>query len=39
MMSDIAAKDDLTHQLGDPEEGMLKKALEVLEKEIIIIEM
>lgn len=27
---DIPAKDDLTHQLGDPEEGMLKKALEIV---------
>ena len=32
---DISAKDDLTHQLGDPEEGMLKKALEVLEKDTL----
>lgn len=29
--ADFKAKDDLTHQLGDPQEGMLKKALEVLE--------
>ena len=25
--------DNLTHPLGNPQEGMLKKALEVLEKE------
>lgn len=31
--ADFKAKDDLSHQLGDPKEGMLKKALEVLEKE------
>ena len=31
--ADIKAKDDLTRQLGDPHEGMLKKALEVLEKD------
>lgn len=30
---DFKAVDDLTRQLGDPREGMLKKALEVLEKE------
>jgi carboxyl-terminal processing protease len=30
--ADFIVKDDLTHQLGDPQEGMLKKALEVLEK-------
>ena len=31
--ADFIVKDDLTHQLGDPQEGMLKKALEVLEKD------
>ena len=31
--ADFKAKDDLTHPLGNPQEGMLKKALEVLEKE------
>ena len=31
---DIPAKDDVSYDLGDPREGMLKKALEVLEKEI-----
>ncbi len=30
---DITAKDDVSHDLGDPGEEMLKKALEVLEKE------
>jgi carboxyl-terminal processing protease len=30
---DFKANDDLKHQLGDPQEGMLKKALEVLEKD------
>ena len=30
---DFQARDDLTHQLGDPQEGMLKKALEVLDKD------
>ncbi len=30
--ADFIVKDDLTHQLGDPQEGMLKKALEILEK-------
>lgn len=30
--ADFKAEDDLTHQLGDPKEGMLMKALEVLEK-------
>ena len=32
---DFKAKDDVTHQLGDPQEGMLKKALEVLEKDTL----
>jgi C-terminal processing protease CtpA/Prc len=31
--ADFKAKDDLNHQLGDPQEGMLKKALEVLEED------
>jgi len=31
--ADVIVKDDLTHQLGDPQEGMLKKALEVLDKQ------
>jgi hypothetical protein len=33
LKADFKAKDDLTHQLGDPQEGMLKKALEILEKD------
>lgn len=33
--ADFKTKDDLSHQLGDPKEGMLKKALEVLKKEAI----
>ncbi len=32
--ADFKVKDDLTHQLGDPQEAMLKKALEVLEKDV-----
>lgn len=30
---DFKANDDLNHQLGDPQEGMLEKALEVLGKD------
>ena len=30
LKADFKAKDDLTHQLGDPQECMLKKALEIL---------
>jgi len=30
--ADFKVKEDLTHQLGDPQEGMLKKTLEVLAK-------
>jgi hypothetical protein len=30
--NDFKAKDDLTHQLGEPLEGMMKKKLEILEK-------
>ena len=30
LKADFKAKDDLAHQLGDPQEGMLKKALEIL---------
>ena len=30
---DFKAEDDLNHQLGDPQEGMLKKALEVLRED------
>jgi C-terminal processing protease CtpA/Prc len=33
--ADYKAEDDLTHQLGDPQEGMLKKALEVLDKDFL----
>jgi hypothetical protein len=29
---DFKAEDDLTHQLGDPQEGMMNQALEILEK-------
>ena len=32
---DFKANDDPAHQLGDPKEGMLKKALEVLEKDLV----
>ncbi len=32
---DFKAEDDLTRQLGDQQEGMLKKALEVLEKDVL----
>jgi hypothetical protein len=33
--ADYKIDDDLTHQLGNPQEGMLKKALEVLENGFI----
>lgn len=33
--ADYISEDDLTHQLGDPQEGMLKKALEVLGKDTL----
>jgi hypothetical protein len=33
--ADYKTEDDLTHQLGDPQEGMLKKTLEVLETGLI----
>jgi|GEM_PF-6577413 len=32
--NDFKAKDDLTHQLGDPQKGLMKKTLEILEKNL-----